>query len=242
MITTEFNRGVVRPVECLKAGWALIKDQYWLFFGIVVVGMIIASFGPVGILLGPMFCGIYLCFFAKMRGEPVKFELLFKGFDYFGQSVLAGIVQVVPMAVLMFLAYIPMFAMPIFLQPDRNSEPNPAVIFGFVGAVFLLIFIAITIGGLITMLFIFTFPLIVERKLSAIDALKTSARAVLGNIGGMLGLWFCSFLVHLAGAMLCFVGVYLAIPITMAGYAIAYRKIFPETQTQMPPLPHGWQN
>lgn len=240
MIATEFNRGVVKPVECLKAGWALIKDQYWLFFGIVIVGMLIAGAAPLGILLGPMMCGIYLCFFAKMRGEPLKFELLFKGFEYFGQSVLAGIIQVVPMVVLMSLIYIPMFAMQIFIQPGKNNEPNPAVVFGLLGAVFGLIFLAAVISGLIMILFVFTFPLIVERKLPAIAALKTSARAVLGNIGGMLGLWFFSFLLHLAGMMLCIFGLYLVMPITMAGYAIAYRKIFSDVQPQAP-SPYGWQ-
>ena len=30
----EFRRGVVAPLECIKEGWALIKEQYWLFFGI----------------------------------------------------------------------------------------------------------------------------------------------------------------------------------------------------------------
>jgi hypothetical protein len=30
----EFRTGVIKPLECIKEGWALIKDQYWLFFGI----------------------------------------------------------------------------------------------------------------------------------------------------------------------------------------------------------------
>jgi hypothetical protein len=37
-----FNSGVVRPFECLSAGWQLIKDQYFLFVALclVIVGLV----------------------------------------------------------------------------------------------------------------------------------------------------------------------------------------------------------
>ena len=53
-----FKRNAVEPIECIKAGFELIKSQYWLFMGISVVGMIIGSVVPLGILMGPMMCGI----------------------------------------------------------------------------------------------------------------------------------------------------------------------------------------
>ncbi|HUS09425.1 MAG TPA: hypothetical protein VMZ30_03080, partial [Pyrinomonadaceae bacterium] len=55
-----FNRNAVQPIECIKSGWDLIKSQYWLFVGMTVVGVIIGSVVPLGILMGPMMCGIYL--------------------------------------------------------------------------------------------------------------------------------------------------------------------------------------
>ena len=57
------NENAVQPVECIKAGWELIKSQYWLFVGMTVVGIIIGSVVPLGILMGPMMCGIYLALF-----------------------------------------------------------------------------------------------------------------------------------------------------------------------------------
>src|ERR1700694_860328 len=99
--TSDFNSGVVAPVECLKEGWALIKDQYWLFLGISVVGMLLASAFAI-VLMGPMMCGIYFCLFQHMRGERVSFDGLFKGFDYFAQSVIATLIQMIP-AVIMII-------------------------------------------------------------------------------------------------------------------------------------------
>ena len=99
-----FQRGVVQPVECLKAGWNLIRNQYWLFVGLCAVGMLIGSSVPLGILMGPMMCGLYLAFFRVRRGLPIEFGTLFKGFDYFGQSVVASLLHVIPITAVVIAA------------------------------------------------------------------------------------------------------------------------------------------
>src|SRR6185503_6480022 len=101
----EFKRNAVEPVECIKAGWELIRSQYWLFVGMAVVGIIIGSVVPMGILMGPMMCGIYLALFKVRRNEPIEFGLLFKGFDYFGDSVIATLLHMVPIMIIIIPAY-----------------------------------------------------------------------------------------------------------------------------------------
>src|SRR5205807_10140327 len=85
---TDFRVGVIQPVECIKEGWALIKDQYWLFFGISIVGILIGGAVPI-VLIGPMMAGIFLCLFQRQRNHPVEFGLLFMGIVHFvsGQLV-----------------------------------------------------------------------------------------------------------------------------------------------------------
>src|ERR1044071_9987258 len=83
-----YNRKAVDPVECIKAGWELVKPQCWLFVGMTFIAFFIGSAVPLGILMGPMMCGIYLTCFARLRREPVEFGLLFKGFDFFGPSLI----------------------------------------------------------------------------------------------------------------------------------------------------------
>lgn len=95
-----YNPGAVEPMECLKTGWALVKSQYWLFFGISAVGLLIASVVPLGILMGPMMCGIYLAYFQVRRGQPIEFGILFKGFDHFGQSLIATLIHIVPILII----------------------------------------------------------------------------------------------------------------------------------------------
>ena len=91
----EFSRKAVEPVACIKAGWSLIRNQYWLFVGLSVVGVLIGSVVPFGILMGPMMCGIYLVLLEHMRGRPIEFGMLFKGFDYFVESLIATLLQFV---------------------------------------------------------------------------------------------------------------------------------------------------
>src|SRR3954471_15647184 len=101
-----FRRNVVQPIECIKGSWALIKDQYWLFVGMSAVGLLIGSAVPLGILTGPMMCGLYLAYFKLRRREPIEFGTLFKGFDYFGPSVVATLLHVIPILVIVVPAYL----------------------------------------------------------------------------------------------------------------------------------------
>src|SRR5215212_9298661 len=105
MSETEFRTGVIRPVECFREGWELIKDQYWLIFAITLVGMLIGGLIPFGIGIGAMFCGIYYCLFQKMRGQKVEFEGLFKGFSYFVPGLVASLVLIIPAVISVFLIY-----------------------------------------------------------------------------------------------------------------------------------------
>jgi len=219
-------------MECLRAGWALIKEKYWLFFGISVLGMLIASFGPFGVLLGPMMCGIYYCLFRQMRGQPVKFDMLFKGFEYFIQSLIAALIMMIPMVVIMVPGYIvmlvTMFAAMPKQQPGQPAQPpDQAAMTTFLIAMGVFMLLLIVVQLVVTVLFFFTFPLIIDRKMKGVDALKMSYRAAKANFGGLLGLVLLDMLFSMIGALACYVGAFFVIPIHFAANAVAYRKVFP---------------
>src|SRR6267143_1251247 len=142
----EFHRKAVEPVACIKAGWNLIRNQYWLFVGLSVVGILIGSVVPFGILLGPMMCGIYLALFKTSRGQAVEFNDLFKGFDYFGDSLIATLLHLVPVLVIFVASYI-VFYIGLFLIISRNGEYDPRSLFAFFGlfAIFWLVMMVILI-------------------------------------------------------------------------------------------------
>src|SRR5829696_2109519 len=138
-----FQRNAVSPVECIKGGWNLIKGQYWLFFAMCLVSWLIGAAVPLGILVGPMMCGLFLAFFKMRRGEPVEFGTLFKGFDYFGPSVIATIFHVIPVLIIVIPAYVLCYAfLFVAIIAQGNNEPSPFA-FMAIFAVFALFWIVV---------------------------------------------------------------------------------------------------
>ena len=246
---TQFRTGVIKPVECVKEAWALIKDQYWLFLGIIFVGMFIGGAVPIVsiVLIGPMMVGIYICLFRRMRGEPVEFGMLFKGFDHFGQSVIAVLLQMIPMVIVMVPAYIIMFGLMMTSMPRGGGRMDPEessrFVFTFLGFELVFLVVIMTVAIIVTIFFLFAFPLIADRNLSGVDATKLSIKAARANLGGILGLILVNFGLGILGVLACYVGVFFIAPITMTSYAVAYRRVFPEVSQNFaspPPPPANW--
>lgn len=220
-----FERDAVQPMVCLRAGYDVIRDQYWLFVGMSLVAILIGSAVPFGILMGPMMCGLYLAIFQKHRGQRVEFGLLFKGFDYLGESIIATLIHVVPIVVIIVPFYIAFYVALLFMLP-RSGEPDPAAMIGFFGAFFVFLIVVLLLVMLISVLFTFSYPLIVDRRLGGLDAVKMSAKAALANFWPLLGLLLLTGLLGFCGALLCYVGVFFVFPVTFAAMSVAYEQVF----------------
>ncbi len=234
---TPFRRGVVQPVYCLKTGWSLLKDQYWLFVGMALVAILLGGLVPFGIVLGPMMCGIYLALFRRRRGEMVEFGILFKGFDYFGESVVATLIHYVPMVMIIIPFYIVLYGGLFLIMPRQGGEPDPSSLIGFFAVLLVLGLVMMVLIILISVIFTFSYPLIVDRKMSGLDAVKLSARGALANFWPLLGLLLLNGIIGFAGVLLCYVGVFLALPVTFAAIAVAYEQVFGLGEVQGPILP-----
>jgi uncharacterized membrane protein len=236
-----FNRNAVQPVECLKAGWELVKPHYWLFVGMCFIAFFIGSAVPLGILMGPMMCGMYLTFFKLRRGEPIEFGTLFKGFDFFGPSIIATLLHMIPIIAIVVPTYLLFYVSMIVSLAAQGNDPNPAAFFGVMATfslVLLVVFVAIII---ISIGFTFAYPLIVDRRLAGFDAVKVSFKAAMGNFWRLLGLMLLGSLLGIGGMLLCYVGLFLVFPITYAAIATAYEQVFGLSNTPMasnlPPPP-----
>lgn len=237
-----YQRNAIRPVECIKAGWNLIKDQYWLFVGMVLVGLLVGSAVPMGILMGPMMCGLFLAFFKIRRGEPIEFGTLFKGFDYFGNSIVAALLHAIPIMAVVIPAYFIFYLSLIVSVAALGENPSGVAVLGvlFTFAIFVLvIFVALVV---LTIGFTFSYPLIVDRKLQGFDAVKLSFKAAMANFWRLFAMVILCALLNTAGVMVCYVGVFFTFPITYAAVAAAYEQVFGlanpnEMVSNLPPPP-----
>jgi uncharacterized membrane protein len=192
-----------------------------------------------GILMGPMMCGIYLTLFKQRRGQPMEFGDLFKGFDYFSESLIAALLHMIPIFVLVvptyIIFYISIFAM---MAAQGGGEPDPGLLLGFVGFWGVIWIVLIVAMILISVAFTFAYPLIVDRRLSGFEAVKLSMKAARANFGGLLGLMLLNGLLGFAGVLLCYVGAFLIMPITFGAIAVAYEQVFGLSESAgLPHLP-----
>ncbi len=239
MYKPEFQTGAIRPVECFKEGWELIKSDYWILFAISLVGALIGGFSMY-ILLGAMMCGIYYCYLRKIDTGIVSFDDLWKGFSVFLPSFIVTLLIVVPLIVVYVIIYIPVI-LALTMGSRLSSDEFMSL---FVGAAIFDSVLAVVMVCFHTLL-LFCFPLIIDRNTSAMQSIKLSARAVWKNLGGVAGLIGLSFLLMLIpGIITCGIGIYFVIPVVFAGFTVAYRKIFPATGSQFhhqPPPPNAFQ-
>ena len=231
MSETEFKTGVIRPVECFKEGWELIKSQYWMLFAVTLVGAMLGG-ASLYILLGAMICGIYLCYFRALDGKKVEFDALFKGFSYLLPSLLLVVAIILPTIFIMMIVYAPFIAAIVMGQHLSPDEFLSLIIGGLVVDL-----IAVVIMVCFHTLLMFAFPLMVDRNLTAGQAIKMSVKAVWKNLSGVAGIAGVGFVLSLLGTLVFCIGTYFVIPIIIAGNIVAYRKVFPRLQTDNQPPP-----
>jgi hypothetical protein len=237
MQNMEFRTGVIQPVEVYKEAWEIMKNEYWLLLGIVLVGILIGSAVPV-IIMGAMMCGIYMCLLNKVDGRPFSFEMLFKGFDYFGQSLLLMLIITVPTVIIMIASYL---LMVFAIIGGAQLGGGGVVIFGIIAALIVLVMVVAMVC--IHVLVTFALPLLVDKNMTAWPAITLSARAVRANLSGVVGLMLVGMGVALVGYMALCIGVYFVIPVIFMANAVAYRKVFPGSTAMgyAPPPPNAYQ-
>src|SRR4030095_16420725 len=103
--------------------------------GITVLGMFVANLAAL-ILLGPLMCGIHYCYLRQERGQDVSVNMLFRGFDFFAQSLIATLIQTaiffVPTLVMFIGSYVAFFGSLFVIvaglpEDARNAPPEPGM-------------------------------------------------------------------------------------------------------------------
>jgi len=85
------------------------------------------------------------------------------------------------------------------------------------------------LGGLwslaVSVVLMFTIPALLDRNLSPIEAIKTSWNVARDNLGGTLLTWLAAFVITLVGALLCLIGLIVAVPLAELVVVYAWRRL-----------------
>jgi len=125
---------------------------------------------------------------------------------------------------------------------------DPRILFasGYFILILIIALVLMVFSILWAITFAFAIPIAMENEsLSPIEALKLSARASWGNVGGIIVLAILSFLLALGGVIALCIGVFFVLPIIWVSWAFAYRQVFPDLSPTVfrnePPPPDAYQ-
>jgi hypothetical protein len=234
----------VKPVQLYRRAYQMLGDQYWLFVGITLVGMLVANAVPFGILFGPMLVGIFICFLQREAGCRVEFAALFKGFDQFMESLIAWlIIFVVSTVVILFTLLIcgVLIVLSLFAAQGANDATAGFAVTLVAVVVYPIIFL---VSILIYLPFFFVFQLIADHQVTGVDAVKASIQAARRNFWGTAWYLIATSLLSIVAAMLCFVPAILFLPLSLGGGFLLYREVFVPSppasgNLRPPPAPVG---
>lgn len=205
MNNIQFQRSAIDGGGAVSSGWELVKSNYGMYLGISLIAMLLSGCVPCVslFLVGPTLAGVYYVILRQMRGEPVEFGMMFKGFEKFVPLMIIGIVQAIPEIIGQGLRFGVQFGniglngingsrsgrSADFFQ---SSSADPQIFAGIAAGVLIVIAIVAVVIILFAviwrMLLFFAIPLAMEYDLSPVDAIKLSAQAAMANIGGLCGL------------------------------------------------------
>ncbi len=252
MKNIQFYSGAIDAGECVSNGWNLVKPNYWMYFGITLLAVILITCIPCVnfFLMGPVGVGVYYVLLKGMRFEPVDFGMMFKGFEKFVPAMVVGLIQGLPGIIWTVVDYSVNIASLVggtgnsgfgnFYQADIFESTFLA---GLTAAYIIFAILFAVISVIWSLTFIFALPILAEHDVSPIEALKLSARAAWSNIGGLILLVIIQVFIALIGVLALCVGVLFVIPILYAATAFAYRQIFPLTDQKLnvtPPPPGSY--
>jgi len=237
MTDIQFQPGAIDAQGCVANAWNVVTNKFWLYIGVGLVTIILIGFIPIAsiFLMGPAMGGFYYLVLRDMRGEPVEFRMMFKGFEKFIPLMVAGIVQSIPGIIYQAIQY----ATDIAHLADPSSDSGSSNFFqadttaAAVGGLSLIVVIGFAfLAAVWNLMFMFAIPLIVENDISVTDALKASINAAVENVWGLILLILIGIGVLLLGLMALCVGVFVAVPVVYAANAFAYRMVFPLGRTE----------
>ena len=219
------SRVAIRPWSRLSDAKDLMGDQYLLFVGICFVALVINAIVPVNILLGPLACGIHMCFSQRANGERTLFETLFRGFDYFVPSLLVTLLMFAfALVIFIPLVIIAIAAITLVATYQPNEEIAGIVVATVIAPTVIGI---IGLSMMVYMPFLFAFALIVEKQMQTWDAVTASWAGVRRNFWGLFGMLLLYGLIGVLAALPCYVPLFFVIPLQAGALFLIYRDVFP---------------
>ncbi len=222
---------LIDPFDCLGRSFELWKANLLPLVGVTLLIMaiqMVIGFIPLlgmfsGLFLnGVFYGGLYYYYLGKIRGEPREVGDAFAGFSRaFVPLMLATVLS----AALIIAVLLPFFG-PLFLaflkavlagghaRPDFSGLSFGFVFLGFIPLIYL------------SIAWVFTFVLVIDKGLGPWTAMEVSRRVVTGQWFRVFITLFCGGILAMLGLIGLIIGVFFTIPLMIGATLCAYEDLF----------------
>jgi len=221
---------------CVGNAWNLLKGNFGIIFGGVAVFLLIqgglSGLGQIPfvglvfslasvILAGPLTGGVYYFMLKGVRRQPMEIGDVFAGFRLaFGQLFLGYLVGAI-LAGLSALPGVAIMAIPIIAMIRQNAAQAGLILVAVLGFI-----IAMVPAVYLSVSWIFSLPLIIDKQMGFWPAMSASWRMTGKHWWLVCGLLVVCGLIYFAGFLACCVGIFFALPIVLGAIMYAYESIF----------------
>ncbi len=230
---------------CISQGWNLLQKNLGLlvgataiYLGIEMAFSLLGAIPLIGAIFSllnlfvaaPLMGGLFYVALQAIRRQPATAGDVFEGFRRaFIQLILGYVVSTILTGLCLIPALIVGLAT-LLPSLTHHQEPSLGAILTTVGVglVCLLPMIYIAVNWM------FTLPLIVDKRMEFWPAMQTSWKMVRKHWWQLFGLILLVGVMNLAGLLLCCVGLLFSMPLGFAAMMYAYETIFSPPQPQAP--------
>ena len=227
---------------CISKGSTLLQANLGLLIGAVLIyvasQIVMSVLGMIPLIgwifsllnlfvAAPLMGGLFFIVLQTIRGQSATVGDVFEGFRRnFMQLCLGNIVP----AIFTALCFIPAaIVAAMTLGPTMSSKQPPEL-----GAIMTVVGVGLVCfipAMIISVNWIFTVPLIMDKGLDFWTAMKTSWKQVSKHWWQLFGLLFLVGLINLGGFILCCIGMIFTFPLGIAATMYAYETLFSDRRS-----------
>ncbi len=216
--------------SCISRGWELLKANMGVLIGgttLIILAQMALGVVPIvgslaGLIVGGVLNGgVYWLYLRTLRGESGGVADAFAGFNRAFVKLMLGNVVVALLIGLLVAPGAVCMAIGVIAHAHHNAAGVPGIIVG-TG----LLVAALPFAIYLSICWIFTLPLIIDKLLDFGAAMKLSRQMVRKHWWTIFGLVFVNALVAGAGILACGIGLLFTVPIAIGSMVVAYEEIF----------------
>ena len=224
----------------VSRGWEILQRDMgaYVVFTLLsgMINVIVAILAAIGNLLqlgisGPLSAGPLIYAFKSCRRQQREFGDFLLGFNYWVNLLVTilmltcfNLLLLLPFALVTIAQMLGTVA-PLLRDQVSVEEVSSDLYWQLLPWILFLGLSMLGIGYALRVLYAFTFPLILDRKLEFWPAMELSRRIISKRWAAILGLLVLTDLINLGGALLFLIGLLVTMPLTQCILAVAYEDI-----------------